>query len=137
MIQNSTIFTCRIHWQGTDNTDSDTFVRRHEVTLPGGQSVIGGAAHNVQSPVQTNPEELFTASVGTCMMLTILAVFSRAQIPVLAYEDRPAALLEKVERRFSVTKVTLRPRITLQGTHDREKLDNLMSKSHANCFRTP
>jgi organic hydroperoxide reductase OsmC/OhrA len=130
----SSAFTCRIRWQGTSNSDYDTFIRKHEVTLPGGQSFISGGGLVVQHPAQTNPEELFAASVGTCMMMTILAVFSRAKIPILTYEDQPEALLQKGERSFSVTKVTLRPRITLQGTFDREKLDNLISKSHANCY---
>jgi organic hydroperoxide reductase OsmC/OhrA len=134
MIPDSSTFRCTIRWQGANNTDYETFGRTHEVTLPAGQSIIGGAAHNIQHPEQTNPEELFAAAVGTCMMMTILAVFSIAKIPVLAYEDQVEALLEKVERRWWVAKVILRPRISLGGHYEREKLDNLIAKSHANCF---
>jgi organic hydroperoxide reductase OsmC/OhrA len=136
MLPDSSLFTCRIRWQGTSNTDYDTYVRKHEVSLPGGQKLLGGGGLIVQDPTQTNPEELFAASVGTCMMLTILPVFARSQIPITAYEDQPEALLQKVERIFTVTKVTLRPRITLQGTFDRAKLDTLIAKSHANCYIT-
>ena len=136
MPPDKSVFTCKIRWLGSDNQDYDTFDRRHRITLRRGQEVIAGGAHEVQDASQTNPEELFAASVASCMMMTILAVFSRAKIPVLAYEDEPEALLEFVERRFRVTKVTLRPRITLAGQHDREKLDTLISKAHANCFIT-
>lgn len=132
----SSLFTCKIRWLGADNQDYDTFDRRHRVSLPRGQEVLVGAAHNIQDSAQTNPEELLGASVACCMMMTILAVFCRSKIPILAYEDEPEALMELVERRFRVTKVTLRPRITLSGQHDREKLDNLVSKAHANCIIT-
>lgn len=134
MTPDSSSFTCNIRWQGTSNADYENFIRRHEVTFPGGQTFVGGGGLIVQHPAQTNPEELFAAAVGTCMMITILAVFSRAKIPVVAYEDQPEALLQKGERAFSVTKVTLRPRITINGTFDHEKLANLISKSHANCY---
>jgi organic hydroperoxide reductase OsmC/OhrA len=136
MLPDSSTFTCRIRWQGTSNTDYDTFDRRHEVILPGGQKLLGGGGLIVQDPKQTNPEELLAAAVGACMMVTILAVFTRSKIPIVAYEDQPEALLQKGERLYTVTKVTLRPRITIHGTLDRAKLDNLIAKSHANCYIT-
>jgi len=134
MLPEKSAFTCKIRWLGKDNQDYDSFDRRHRISLPRGQEITAGGAHEVQDSSQTNPEELFAAAVASCMMMTILAVFSRSKIPVLAYEDEPEALLEFVERRYRVTKVTLRPRITLAGQHEHEKLDTLISKSHANCF---
>jgi organic hydroperoxide reductase OsmC/OhrA len=136
MLPEKSSFTCRILWLGSDNTDYDVFDRRHRVTLPRGQEFITGGAHLVQDSAQTNPEELFAASVASCMMMTILAVFSRSKIAITAYRDEPEAVLELVERRYRVTKVILRPRIVLSGSYDREKLDNLIQKSHANCFIT-
>jgi organic hydroperoxide reductase OsmC/OhrA len=136
MLPEKSAFTCKIRWLGSDNQDYDTFDRRHRIVLPRGQELLVGAAHKVQDAAQTNPEELLAASVGCCMMITILAVFSRSKIPVLAYEDEPEALMEFVERRSRVTKVTLRPHITLEEMQDREKLDNLISKAHANCTIT-
>jgi organic hydroperoxide reductase OsmC/OhrA len=136
MLPEKSVFTSRIRWLGSSNQDYDTFDRRHRVALPRGQELVVGAAHKVQDASQTNPEELFSASVGGCMMMTILAVFSRSRIPILAYEDEPEALMEFVERRTRITRVTLRPRITLSEQHDREKLDNLIAKAHANCTIT-
>jgi organic hydroperoxide reductase OsmC/OhrA len=135
MIPEKSTFTCSISWQA-DNQDYDTFSRLGEVVLPGGARLTAGGAHLVQDPKQTNPEELFAAAVGTCMMMTILAVFSKSRIPVTSYEDQPEALLELVERRFRVTKVTLRPKIRIGVVVECDKLDNLIAKSHANCFIT-
>ncbi|RPH95928.1 hypothetical protein EHM69_02820 [candidate division KSB1 bacterium] len=135
MLPEKSTYTCAIHWQG-DNENFDSFPRRHRIEFPGGREVVSAGANLIQDPSQTNPEELFAAAVGSCMMMTILAVFSRSRIPVISYEDHPEALLELVERRFRVTTVTLRPRMVLKGTFEREKLENLIQKSHANCFIT-
>jgi organic hydroperoxide reductase OsmC/OhrA len=136
MLPEKSLFSCKIRWLGGDNQDYDTFDRRHRVTLPRRQELVVGAAHKVQDSLQTNPEELLAASVGCCMMVTVLAVFSKSRVPVLAYEDEPKALMEFIERRTRITRVTLRPRITIAGQHDREKLNNLISKAHANCTIT-
>ncbi len=135
MIPEQSTFTCAITWHG-NNLDYDAFPRVHRITFPTGQELTAGAAHKVQHPQQTNPEELFAASVATCMMQTILAVFSRARIAIKAYSDEPEALLELVERRYKVTKVTLRPRILVEGPVDAEKFALLVQKAHANCFIT-
>jgi len=135
MIPEISTFRCTLDWKG-ENRDYDTFPRLHEITFPGGARLTAGGAHKIEHPTQTNPEELFAASVATCMMMTILAVFSRSRIPVLEYHDEPEATLQLVERRYRVTKVLLRPRIVLEGSHDAEKLSTLIQKSHANCFIT-
>jgi organic hydroperoxide reductase OsmC/OhrA len=131
----SSLHVCEIHWRG-DNGDYDHFSRLHEVAFPGGQRVQSGAASKVQATAQTNPEELLAAAVGSCMMMTILAVFSKSKITVTSYADKTEALLEFAERRFRVTRVTLRPRIGIRGEIETEKLLNLIQKAHANCFIT-
>jgi organic hydroperoxide reductase OsmC/OhrA len=135
MIPEQSTFTCTVHWHG-NNSDYDNFLRVHRIAFPLGQEITGGGAHHVQNPEQTNPEELFAASVASCMMMTILAVFSRSKIVIKTYRDDPVALLELVERRYKVTKVTLKPKIVVEGPVDQEKFANLIQKSHANCFIT-
>jgi organic hydroperoxide reductase OsmC/OhrA len=129
------LHTCAIEWSG-DTLDYAQFSRLHQISFPGGQSVSGGPGGKAAEGVAayTNPEELFAAAVGTCMMMTILAVFSKAQVNVVAYSDHPVAVLEFIERRFRVTKVTLKPQLTVQGNIDEGKFENLVQKAHANCF---
>ena len=133
MNSESSVHVCELHWRG-DNTETEAFSRLHEVALPGGKSVLSGSGTKPQDPAQTNPEELLAAAVGSCMMMTILAVFSKSRITVLSYDDKPEALLEFVDRRFRVTRVTLKPRIVVRGQVDKDKFDTLIQKSHSNCF---
>ncbi len=133
MLPETSSYTCSIHWEG-GNEDYDTFSRLHSVGFPGGVKFSAGGTHHIEKPSQTNPEELFAAAVGSCMMMTILAVFSRSRITVSSYDDTPEAVLQYVERRYKITKVILRPRIVVEGTPDPEKMQTLIQKSHANCF---
>lgn len=126
-------FTCTIAWSG-NTIDYDNFPRTHEVTFPRGQRLLGSAAGHAQNPVVTNPEELLAAALGTCLMLTFLAVCSRAKINVFSYTDHPEATVELVERRFRVTKILLKPEVTVEGQVPADQLRTAIEKAHGNCI---
>ena len=126
-------FICRIEWSG-DTLDYESFPRTHEVTFPRGQKILGSSAGQALNPVVTNPEELLAAALGTCLMLTFLAVCSRARINVLSYVDTPAATVELVERRFRFTKIVLKPKVTILGEVELERLSTAFEKAHGNCI---
>ncbi len=133
MSEHSAPYICKIEWSG-NTQDYETFPRTHTVSFPRGQQIKGSAAGLVQDPVVTNPEELLAAALGTCLMLTFLAVCSKAKMNVVSYVDQPAATVELVERRNRVTRIALRPHVLLEGPVDRERLDVAMQKAHANCI---
>ena len=126
-------FVCTIEWAG-NTQDYDSFPRVHTVSFPRGQKIKGSAAGHVQDPVVTNPEELLAAALGTCLMLTFLAVCSREKINVLSYVDHPEATVELIERRLRVTKIVLKPLVIIDGAVERERLDVAMQKAHGNCI---
>jgi organic hydroperoxide reductase OsmC/OhrA len=126
-------FVCTIEWTG-NTVDYDHFPRTHEVIFPLGQRLKTSSAGQIQDPVVTNPEELMAAALGTCLMLTFLAVCSKARINVVSYKDHPAATVEFVERRFRVTRVDLKPEVIIDGPVDAERLKIAMEKAHGNCI---
>ncbi len=130
-----TIHRCSLHWSG-DTVDYDSFARSHIVHFPRGQSVATSTYREPEEhPAKpTNPEELLAAALGSCLMLTFLAVASKSKINVLDYEDHPEALLELVDRRMRVTRITLRPVVTLSAQISPEHTEALFSKAHANCY---
>jgi organic hydroperoxide reductase OsmC/OhrA len=67
-------------------------------------------------------------------MLTFLAFARNSGVEVLAYSDRATATLALAERRMRITKVTLRPKITLASGADPEKARRLVDRAHAGCF---
>jgi organic hydroperoxide reductase OsmC/OhrA len=70
-------------------------------------------------------------------MLWFLAIAARRGFVVDRYEDKPVGLMERnAERRFAMTVVTLRPKITFSGEKvpTAEELEQLHHKAHEECY---
>ena len=67
-----------------------------------------------------SPEDLYIAAANTCVMTTFLALAERAGLAFASYECEAEGRLELVEGKFQVTRITLRPRITLVSGGDVE-----------------
>lgn len=126
-------FKSTSRWSG-DNSEYDTFSRRHPVEFPGGAGVSCASFLQSAGTEATNPEELLLAAQSSCLLLTFLAVSSRSGVKVTSYEDQSEAVLEKIDGQFRVTKIILRPQITVSGNVELERLNSLIEKSHKGCY---
>jgi peroxiredoxin-like protein len=81
-----------------------------------------------------SPEDLFVASVNTCVMTTFLAVAERANLAFSAYESVAEGRLESVEGKFQFTAITIKPTITLKAAADTATAKELIEKAEANCL---
>ena len=81
-----------------------------------------------------SPEDLFVASVNTCVMTTFLAVAERAGLAFTSYESVAEGRLELVDGKFQFTVITLKPTITLPANGDATKAKELIEKAEANCL---
>ncbi len=82
-----------------------------------------------------NPEELLPLSLSECHMLTYLALAARKGIAVLAYEDRATGVLGRGPAgRMQMTKVTLRPKVTVAAGTDLAEVRAMHGKAHVHCF---
>jgi peroxiredoxin-like protein len=81
-----------------------------------------------------SPEDLFVASVNTCVMMTFLAMAERAGLAFTSYESAAEGKLELVEGKLQFTAITLKPAITLPAHADAAKAKELMEKAEANCL---
>ena len=128
-----------ISWKrNTTDFAYETYDRTHSVAFEGGQKVSGSYAPAYAGKAEyANPEEMLAAAASSCHMLTFLAVSCKSGFTVDSYEDNATALLEKNEKgKMAVTKIVLRPRVTFAPgkVPDAQKLQELHSKSHANCM---
>ncbi len=116
----------------------ETYDRTHQVTFPGGIQVKSSAAPEYMGKASlTNPEELLGAALGSCHMLTFLAVAAKSRLTVDKYEDNVVAILDKnANGKLAVTKVILRPVVEFApgANVTLEKLTELHDKAHRNCF---
>jgi len=131
-------FHTRLEWAeeaGRSTLDYERYPRSHRVHCPEKPPIEMSAAPQYQGDSnRLNPEELFTASIASCQMLTYLALASFAGIRVLSYTDEAEGILAKKERKMQMVRVILRPRIVVVEGTDKEKALALVQKAHAQCF---
>ena len=81
-----------------------------------------------------NPEQLLVASLSACQALTYLHLASTSDVEVVSYVDHGEATLGVADGKMGVTKVTLRPEITIGPRADRDRAEALVAKAHEQCF---
>lgn len=90
-----------------------------------------------------SPEHLFVAAALSCWMTTFVAIAGYSKFEFVAIEGGAEAhVAQDAEKRFHVSAITLRPRVSVKREEDREKALRLMQKAEGNCLisrsmRTP
>ena len=122
----------------TPNFDLKSYNREHEVKFKNDEQVNMSAAVAYRgSPNAVDPEEMLVASLSSCHMLTFLAVASRRNFVIDAYEDDAVGHLEKnSDGKLAITRVELRPRIAFAAGKgpNAATLDAMHHEAHEQCF---
>lgn len=125
-------------WTGAaqgPTVDAKTFSRDVRVTFANDLPVeMSGAPEFGGDAARVNPEELFTASLAACQMLTYLHLAARNGVQVVSYVDASEGELAMADGRLRMTRVTLRPTITITATSDRATAEALVARAHNDCF---
>lgn len=127
-------FTTALTWSGSTAVGYDTYSREHELTMSSyditasSDAAFGGDA---QLP---NPEQLLVAAASSCQMLSFLAVAARARVDVTGYTDEAVGEMPEGNRPMWVTRIVLRPQITLGSPAPRAKVERLVEVAHRECF---
>ncbi|WDE04349.1 OsmC family protein [Thalassomonas viridans] len=137
-------YTAKITWQrASDEAFTDQkYSRAHQWDFDGGARVAASPSpHIVPLPysVEANvdPEEAFVASLSSCHMLFFLQLAAKHKFIVDSYTDNALGVMGKNEEgKMSMTKVTLRPKVTFSGDNQPTlvQLENMHHQSHELCF---
>jgi organic hydroperoxide reductase OsmC/OhrA len=114
-----------------------TYDRTHEVRFGGGVTIEASSAPEFLGKANLpNPEELFVASIASCLMLTFIYIAATKGLTLTAYESESIGKLAKnTEGKLAVTEVLVRPTLQFEGdTPSTELLHELFEKAHAQCF---
>ena len=134
-------YAAQLAWSGSTAEGYDHYSRAHEATCAPGDDdqppalplSSDPAFHG--DPVKLNPEQLLVLAASSCQLLSFLAVAARARIDVVAYEDDAAGEMPEDDRPMRITRIFLRPRITLRGeAPDDARLAQLVDTAHRHCF---
>jgi organic hydroperoxide reductase OsmC/OhrA len=85
-------------------------------------------------PSRANPEQLFVAALSACQALTYLFLAARSGVRVVGYTDDAEGRLGSDGGRMRMSKVTLRPQITLEPGSDHARAVELVEQAHERCF---
>lgn len=126
-----------VRWQrSTDSFQVRRYNTNYDIAFVGGATLPGSTAPALGGdPAAVDPEEAFVASLAGCHMLSFLYCAARAGVIVDAYEDAAEGLMTKAaDKRPWVSRVTLRPKVTLADPSQADQLDRLHEKAHEMCF---
>lgn len=132
-------YTAQINWKrNTPTFEAKTYDRTHQVTFGGGTHFNASSAPEFLGKKELpNPEELFTASISSCFMLTFLYWAAMKGLVIDDYSAEAVGVLAKnAEGKMAMTEVILKPRVTFHENKapDAATLDDLFKKAHDNCF---
>lgn len=133
-------YVARTCWRGSTGAGYDAYDRAHHASTPPANGAPRGQTLSADpafrgDPAHQNPEQLLLLAASSCQLLSFLAVAARARIDVVAYEDDAEATMPEHPRPMRITRITLRPRITIAGdAPPDERLHRLVQLAHRECF---
>ena len=128
-------YTARCSWTGSTGAGYDAYDRTHTASAPPAYAELVLASDPAfrGDPALLNPEQLVVLAATSCQLLSFLAVAARARIDVVAYEDDATGVMPE-GRKTSISRIVLRPRITVASDVDDARLTHLCDVAHAECF---
>jgi organic hydroperoxide reductase OsmC/OhrA len=134
-------YTATIDWTLDGEFARGRYSRAHTVSFDSGITVKGSASPSVvplpwSTEAAVDPEEMLTASLSACHMLTFLDIARRAGWSIDRYSDTAEGMMTKnAEGWMWVSEVVLRPKIGWVGdAPSAADLDHLHHQAHAACF---
>lgn len=81
-----------------------------------------------------SPEHLYTAAAEVCLMTTFLSFAERANLDFLSYKSEADGILDKVEKSLLMTRIHIKPTITVAHEADREEALKLIERAERYCL---
>jgi organic hydroperoxide reductase OsmC/OhrA len=129
-------YTASCAWHGSTAAGYDAYDRRHQATSPPAPESLELSSDPAfrGDAALLNPEQLLVMAAASCQLLSFLAVAARARIDVVDYQDVAEGEMPEADRPIRITRITLRPRITVRGAVDDERIHHLVEVAHRECF---
>lgn len=130
-------YTARVAWSGSTAEGYAFYDRSHAASCPPAPDDLTLSADPAfeGDPARLNPEQLLVLAASSCQLLSFLAVAARARVDVVGYEDDAEGVMPEADRPMRITRIVLRPRITIRGeTPDDDRLHQLVETAHRHCF---
>lgn len=81
-----------------------------------------------------SPEHLLVAAVNSCLMTTFLAIAENSNLEFISFKSRATGILGKIDGKFQVTDITLRPLLRIPAFTNAERAKRIIKKSEQHCL---
>lgn len=85
-------------------------------------------------PNTWSPEHLYVASANICLMTTFLAIAENSKLEFKSFECDGVGKLEKVDGRFMISEIVLKPKVIVTEEKDIERAERIIEKSEKHCL---
>jgi len=96
-----------------------------EITPP---PVYGG------SPNALNPEEMFVASINSCIMLVFYHFVKKYKVDVLPYYSEANGKVEKTKNGLRFTSVEVKAKVSLRDKNQAERIEEIAQLAEKYCL---
>jgi len=129
-------YRSHLEWAGATGDGYQVYDRAHRLSSPPAQSDLNLSSdpsfHG--DPDLLTPEQLLLAAASSCQLLAFLAVVARARINVVSYSDEAEAVMPEDDKPMRITRITLRPRVVIEGDADESRVRHYIDLAHQECF---
>ena len=129
-------YRATLSWEGSTAVGYDHYDRTHTVAVPPAHEALtlSGDPAFLGNPDRPNPEQLLLAAASSCQLLSFLAFAARSRIEISAYSDEAEAIMPEDDLPVRITRITLRPRITVGPGANVDRVYRLVDKAHDECY---
>ncbi len=129
-------YSASVSWSGTTSGGYEQYPRDHFASVAPSNTplTLSGDAAFHGNPALMNPEQLLVLSAVSCQLLSFLAVAARARLDILEYKDTAHAEMPEDDPPVRITRIVLRPEITLRPGPTAERLQHLAQVAHRECY---
>ncbi len=123
-------------WSGSTAAGYEGYDRSHTGSAPPAQTTVDLSSDPEfrGDAGRWNPEALVVLAASSCQLLTFLAVAARARVDVVDYRDDADGEMPEAVRPMRITRIVLRPQITVRGDVAESRLTHLVEVAHRECF---
>ena len=129
-------YRAQVQWAGTTADGYAEYSRAHTAYTPPAPEGFDLSAdpHFRGDGDLPNPEQLFVLAASSCQLLSFLALAARRRIDVRAYEDDATGDMPEHAAPQRITRITLRPKVTVADGTDVAQVQKLLYEAHRECY---
>jgi organic hydroperoxide reductase OsmC/OhrA len=129
-------YRAQVRWEGSTGAGYRDYPRAHSAFMPPATEGLDLSAdpHFRGDADLPNPEQLLVLAASSCQLLSFLAVAARAGVEVVGYADDATGEMPPDSQPLRVTRIVLRPVVTVRGEVDEGVVVRLLHDAHEECY---